>query len=238
MQDNYVQVQKDSFLLINTSLGQYLSLHHNLTQMGDTLIFLSFLSILIVYAPKVWEALIVALVFSLLLTSIPKKIFAIPRPAAMFDNAQMIIIGERLSGHNSFPSGHSITIFSILTVLLFSYLPNNMGYKLLWFLAFIFIGGFLCATRVGVGAHYPLDVLVGSIIGYISGLLGIFISRKYPLCGWVCNKKFYPLFILFFIGCSLVLINKIINENLFIFYLAFISLVVSLYKITHVYIKK
>jgi hypothetical protein len=38
--------------------------------------------------------------------------------------------------------------------------------------------------------------------------------------------------------CSILLINKIINENLIIFYLALLSLTVSLYKITYVYLKK
>ncbi|MBZ4192431.1 phosphatase PAP2 family protein [Niabella beijingensis] len=236
--DGYIQIQKGLFFSINYNLGQYPNLQFNLTQFGDALIFLSFLSIFIIYVPKIWEALIPGLLVSALFSCPLKKIFAVPRPAAMFTNNSFIIIGEKLSGSNSLPSGHSVTIFTILTVLLFAFTPQKLKYKTLFFLCVIIMGLVLGFTRVGVGAHYPLDVIVGSIIGYISGLIGIFISRKYKFFTWVNNKKCYPVFILLFlIGC-IMLMNKIINENLIIFYLAFVSLIVSLYKITNIYAKK
>ncbi|MBZ4188905.1 phosphatase PAP2 family protein [Niabella beijingensis] len=236
--DRYIQIQEETFFFINYNLGQYPNLQFNLTQLGDALIFLSFLSIFIVYAPKIWEALIPGLLVSALFSCSLKKIFVVPRPAALFNSNSFIIVGKKLSGFNSLPSGHSITIFTILTVLLFAFTPQKLKYKILFFLSVIIIGLVLVFTRVGVGAHYPLDVITGGIIGYISGLIGIFISRKYKFCTWVNNKRFYPIFILLFlIGC-VILINKIINENLIIFYLSLASLVVSLYKIITIYAKK
>lgn len=136
------------------------------------------------------------------------------------------------------PSGHSITIFTILTVLLFSFMPKKLKLKIPWIFLIITTGLIIAFTRVGVGAHHPIDVILGSIIGYISGLLGIFISQKYRIWNWINNKKYYPIFILLFLICCVSLIFRIINENLVIFYLAFISLAVSLYKITAVYVKK
>lgn len=236
--DRYIQIQKETFFFINSNLGQYPALQFNLTQLGDALIFLSFLSIFIVYAPKIWETLIPGLLVSALFSCSLKKIFAVPRPAAVFNSNSFIIVGKKLSGFNSLPSGHSITIFTILTVLLFAFTPQKLKYKILFFLSIIIIGLVLVFTRVGVGAHYPLDVIVGSIIGYISGLIGIFISRKYKIFSWVSNKKCFPVFILLFLIGSIILINKIINGNLVIFYLAFASLVVSLYKIIAIYAKK
>jgi H+/Cl- antiporter ClcA len=99
-------------------------------------------------------------------------------------------------------------------------------------------GLFLVFTRVGVGAHHPIDVLVGSIVGFISGLIGIFMSRKFYIWTWIANKKYYPLFILLFLICSIFLITKIVQENLFIYYFTLLVLIVSLYKIVYVYIKK
>jgi membrane-associated phospholipid phosphatase len=209
----------------------------NLTQLGDALIFLSFLGIFIVYAPKIWESLISGLLASLLFSSILKNIFAIPRPAAVFDNNSFVIVGKKLSGFNSCPSGHSITVFTVLTVLLFAFMSQKLKYKITGFALLVITGLTIAFTRVGVGAHYPIDVITGSIIGYISGLAGIFISRKYKIWDWVNNKKYYPIFILLLLACCFILINKIINENLIIFYLSFISLIISLYIIIDVYAK-
>ncbi len=231
----YIQIQKNSFLFINYNLGQYPNLQCNLTQLGDGLIFLSFLSIFVVYAPKIWESLISGLLVSLVFSCSLKKIFEIPRPAAALDNNSFVIIGNKLVGANSLPSGHSITLFTVLTVLLFAFMPKKITYKTIWFLFVVIAGLILAFTRVGVGAHYPLDVITGCNIGYISGLAGIFISRKYKIWTWVNSKKCYPLFIILFLISCAVLINKIINENLIIFYFSLVSLIVSLYKIIYVY---
>jgi len=83
-----------------------------------------------------------------------------------------------------------------------------------------------------------LDVIIGGIIGYISGLIGIFISKNDKLWAWIGNPKYYPFFIILFMVCCVVLGTKIYKENLLIYYLSMISLIVSLYKIIYVYIKK
>ena len=234
----YIEIQKDSFFFINYNLGQYPNLQFNLTQLGDALIFLSFLSIFIVYAPKIWESLLSSLLVSLIFSCLLKRIFAVPRPAAVFNNNSFIIVGKTLCGQNSLPSGHSIVVFAILTVLLIAFMPKDLKFRILWIFLIIIIGLILIFTRVGVGAHYPLDVIIGGIVGYISGLFGIFISRKYKIWTWINNKKYYPIFILLFVICCISLINRIINDNLIIFYFSFASLAVSLYKIINVYVKK
>ncbi|WP_306783662.1 phosphatase PAP2 family protein [Flavobacterium poyangense] len=219
-------------------LSQFPTTEYNLTQFGDASIFLSFLTIFIIYAPKLWEALLSSLLIATLFSCLVKEVFDVPRPAAVFDDKSFVIIGKTLSGHNSLPSGHCITIFSILTVLLFAFSPNKFKSKILWFILIISTGLTLAFTRVAVGAHHPLDVIIGCILGSISGILGIFIYRKYKIWKWINNKKYYPVFILLLLICSISVINKIIHENLFLFYLSFFSLVISLFKITIVYVKR
>lgn len=236
--DKYVQIQKDCFFYINHHLGQFPNLEYNITQLGDASILLSFLIIFIIYAPKIWESLLSASLISVIVSYSLKSIFFVPRPAKIFDTDTFIIIGKKAIGFSSLPSGHSITAFTILTVLLFAFMPKKSIYKALWTFIIITIGLLIAFSRVGVGAHHPLDVIIGSIIGYSSGLLGILINQKYNIWTWVNNKKYYPIFILLTLVFSIIVITKIISENLMVYYLALICLFVSLYKVTYAYVKK
>lgn len=236
--NKYVELQKGSFLYINHNLSQYPYLQNNLTQFGDALVFLSFLGIFVIYAPKIWEVLLSASLVSVLLCYSLKKIFAVPRPAAMIDNDTFVIIGKKLSGSNSLPSGHSVTIFTVLTVLIFAFIPQKTKYKSVYLFSVFTLGSVLAFSRVGVGAHYPIDVITGSIIGYISGLIGIFISTKYKIFNWIGSTKYYPIMLLFFLISSVLLISRIISDNLIVFYLALASVVISIYKIICVYVQK
>lgn len=234
----YASIQKDLFLFLNSKLTQFPRLEYNLTQFGDALVCFSFLSIFIAYAPKIWEALISSSLFSLLLCFLLKSLFSVPRPAATLDNSSFIIIGEKLSSKNSLPSGHSITIFITLTILLYAFMPKKLVYKVLWSLGVIILGLILASTRVGVGAHYPIDVIVGSIIGYMLGLMGIFVSRKYSILAWVSNKKYCPIFIVLFLACCALMANRLLHNNLIIYYFSFASLLITLYIITNAQVKK
>ena len=234
----YIEIQKNCFYFINSKLAQFPTIIYNLNHIGDTLIFLSFLSIFIVYAPKVWESLLSATIVAAIFSKLLKAFFSVPRPAAALDNDTFVIIGEKLVGFNSLPSGHSITVFTTISIVMFAFMPNKITNKILWSSIIVVFGLFIAFIRVGVGAHFPLDVVIGCIIGYISALIGILISVKYKIWSWINNKKYYPIFILLFIVFCILLIVKIVEENLIIYYLSIISLIVSLYKITHAYIKK
>ena len=236
--DKYVQIQKDNFFFINYNLGQFPDIIYNLTQLGDASIILSLLSIFVLYAPKIWESLISASLASLVFSVGFKNIFRVPRPAVVFDNNCFVIIGKKAVGYASLPSGHSITVFTTFTVLLFAFMPEKLLYKILWVLSIIITGLIIAFTRVGVGAHYPLDVIIGSIIGYISGLAGIFISRKYSIWAWVNNKKYYPVFILSILACFVSLISQIIDKNLIILYFVLICPIVPFYKMAYAFIKR
>ncbi|GIM51169.1 hypothetical protein CAPN004_01990 [Capnocytophaga cynodegmi] len=233
----YVNIQKNVFYFLNAKLSQFPILEDNLTQIGDAFIGMSLLSILIIYTPKMWEALLSASLISLVFSKTFKEIFDIPRPATIFDNDSFNIIGETLVGYSSLPSGHSITTFTLLTVCMFAFAPKKTTYRYLWFVCLVLLGLLIAFTRVGVGAHHPFDVIIGSTFGFTSGLLGIFITRKYRIWTWMANRKFYPIFILIFLGCLIVIITKIIDKNLFVFYLTLLSLIVSLFIITKSYVQ-
>lgn len=234
----YVEIQKDYFFYINHYLGQFPNLECNLTQLGDASILLSFLIIFILYAPKIWESLLSASLVSVVFSFILKKIFDVPRPSKIFDTNSFIIIGKKAVGFSSLPSGHSITVFTTITILLFAFMPKKMINKFLWSFSVIIIGLFIAFSRVGVGAHHPLDVIIGSIIGYTAGILGILIDQKYNFWTWINNKKYYPIFIILTLILCVTVLIKIYTENLIVYYLTLICLFVSLYKVTYVYLQK
>lgn len=236
--ETYTHSQKALFLYGNAELSQYPQLMLNMTQLGDGLVLLSLLTMLFLTAPKCWESFISAIIISGILTAIFKRLFSIPRPAAAFLHDHFVILGPKLSGHNSFPSGHSITTFTILSIVLLAFLPVNWKYRILWCTVILALGTVTILTRIGVGAHHPLDVLVGAIVGYLSAILGILISEHFKVLNWISNQKYYPIFIVVFLAGTIALVSKILEHNLFIFYFALLNLLLSIFFITKNYVKK
>lgn len=236
--ESYIGVQRDLFYYLNSKLGQFPVIEDNLTQLGDALILFPFLGLFIVSAPKIWENLFSASIISLILSSGLKKLFSVPRPAAFFDPETFNIVGKTLTGHNSTPSGHSITVFTTLMILMFAFMPKNKISKNLWVVFVLIIGLILISSRVGVGAHYPLDTLFGAVIGFSSAVLGVLINRNVNIWKWIENKKYYGLLNVIFTIMGGLIVKKILKVDLFVFYLSLFFVVISILNIIRAYVKK
>ena len=227
--DKYISIQKEVFFTLNSLLSSFPHLEYNLTQLGDVIILLPFVAIFIHYAPKLWEAIITSSILSLITSAVLKKIFSVPRPAAVFDNDSFMIIGKTLKGNTSLPSGHSMTSFIVITLLLFAFMPKKKGHQL-FFIFFILTGGFIITfSRVGVGAHYPLDVIIGSIIGYVLAIIGIQLSKRLNWLSKLKNKYQNIILIVIILTWIILVIQKIIMKNLLIAYLALIPLLITVW---------
>ncbi len=233
----YINIQQDLFFYLNKKLSAYPRIEYNLTQLGDVMIIFPFVMVFSLYASKYWEALLNASLLSLVVSAGLKKLFSIPRPARMFNMDSFTVVGRILKGENSLPSGHSITAFIIVTLLLFAFMPQKRKiYQLLWTIFTFIIGIAIASSRIGVGAHYPLDVLAGSSIGYILAIVGIWLAHKTSLWSWIKEKNSTKAISLYFtirtiilIIWEIVIIKKIFDDNLPIFYVSFFAIIITLY---------
>jgi len=110
--------------------------------------------------------------------------------------------------------------------------------KTIWLIFMLIVGLVVAFSRIGVGAHYPLDVIIGSVIGYIVAVMGIKINNKINWLSWIKDKKYYPIFIVLLIACVGVIIKKIVHTNLLILYITLSALLLTLYSIINAYVKK
>jgi NhaP-type Na+/H+ or K+/H+ antiporter len=94
----------------------------------------------------------------------------VPRPAAVLGDT-INVIGQRLN-KGSFPSGHTATAFTLVAVL-GAYLRSDRQ------LAGMLVAAALIGlSRVAVGAHWPLDVLGGALMGWCSGFAGVWLLQR------------------------------------------------------------
>lgn len=110
---------------------------------------------------------IFSLIIMFLITLPLKLAFNQPRPYLVLEHVN--ILTSSLDP-NSFPSGHTATTVSIVTVLVLKSKDYFKKYKLINCLLIIFaltIG----ISRIYIGMHYPFDVLAGGVIGMVSGVL-------------------------------------------------------------------
>lgn len=235
--DTYVTSQTNIFLKLNKVLSVYQNLQYNITYLGDALVLFPFVFIFLFVAPKLWEAILTSSLFTLITSAVLKLIFAVPRPAAMIDMETFTIMGRPNILHTSLPSGHAMTAFMVITILLYAFMPKKVSNKMLWSILLLTIGVTIGFSRVAVGAHYPLDVIIGCTLGYIMAVFGIRISTKLNWLHWMKNRKFYPIIMLILSIWAYLVILKLIKHNMVIFYLSLLALIVTFVVIVYKYVK-
>ena len=104
-----------------------------------------------------------ATVLGILCEELLKDLLQVPRPAVAVGLGQIRVVGAAKFG-NSLPSGHAI--FSFVTAYMLGYQRSWRWRSPLYLCAVL-----VCWSRVYVGAHYPLDVTAGAVVGTGVGFL-------------------------------------------------------------------
>ena len=186
----YITMQRDWFFLINSRLSVWPdSLWANLTLLGDASILMPFLFPLTIWYRRAWVAILGAAMPAAILSAAGKHIAALPRPAAVLNKGDFIVIGDALTAHNSLPSGHSITVFAGAIAILATIFPHPRKWRhWLILITGLVLTAILCLSRVAVGAHWPLDLFVGAACGWMAGLAGAAIVRARENWQWMVRS--------------------------------------------------
>jgi membrane-associated phospholipid phosphatase len=163
----FLQVNKYHFAL----LDQFMIL---VTQFGRELVWPITIVVLFIFGGDTGKraAIIMALV---MITLIPigilsKEIVARPRP--FIPNTEVILAAD---SQYAYPSGHSMIVAAGATVALAELYRNSSARMKAVAIALALEASVVCFSRIYVGAHYPLDVLGGILLG--GGMSLLFLSQ-------------------------------------------------------------
>ncbi len=150
-----------------------------ITHLGDG-IFLIFLTLTFFLLKK--RKIAINLLLSYLLTGIIvqilKKTFFhdSPRPKKYFEilgETLRVVENVEIHSFQSFPSGHSTTVFALATVLIL-FFENKISQFILGILAVT-----VAFSRVYLSQHFIEDIAAGSIIGISGAFLSYFLIEKF-----------------------------------------------------------
>lgn len=177
-----------------------------LTEFGNGFYLVIFALILACANKKYWNTalnIIICIMLTTIVVQLCKQVFFPDwhRPAKLLQDKPIYILLNPVPHHNSFPSGHSISIMSAVTVLSFTFSS---------YISQIFFALMACIvayTRIYVGAHFPADVAVGSLLGLIISLIVLYRLRSLNLSQ--IQKKSYSLPVLYAITILCLIIALI-----------------------------
>ena len=144
----------------------------HITMFGDTAIITALILPFAVVRPKLLFAFLFALFVGGLLNNLLKSGFSMPRPPAVLDADIFSVYGPVHKGR-SFPSGHSYSAW-IAAGLFWGFYRTQTVMILVATVATL-----ACLSRVVLGVHWPVDVLVGAGLGWYMGYLSVWVGKRY-----------------------------------------------------------
>lgn len=145
----------------------------NFTVLGDSALTPLVLVIYIRRRPDLLWAAVLAGLLAYALSHGLKPLVNEARPPAVLQD--LIVVGPRLL-HGSFPSGHTTSIFTLVGLLMLGLPARGRGLQL----GLMVLGALVGLSRIGVGVHWPVDVLAGAACGWFSAAAGLALARRWP----------------------------------------------------------
>lgn len=149
--------------------------------------------------PIFWKQLRLTLFFALseltagAILQMLKHLISMPRPSSAFeeypDMVLPVVEGINLHCSNSFPSGHASTFFVFSTCLAFflAYHYQQRGNKTspwafirlsIWLMLLLIFAALGAYSRVYLSQHFLSDICMGSLIGFLTPCLILYLGKK------------------------------------------------------------
>lgn len=136
-----------------------------ITNLGDTSVALAIILAFYAYKQDSGLRLLILAIAGTLVIQGLKHLLAVDRPPVALDLSSFHLIGSTVKSP-SFPSGHTATAFIGAGIL-------AAQYPLPWVKRLVLIvAGLIGLSRIMMGVHWPFDVFVGAILGWLIGYLG------------------------------------------------------------------
>jgi len=165
----------------------------DVTIFGDALVLLGLALPILWYRPRWAWGLVAAALITTLVTHTIKPWLAMPRPAAVLGADAITIIGPVLRA-KAMPSGHAAAALTLAGALVPLIKSRSARFIILS------VAVLVAVSRVVVGAHWPVDVMAGALIGWLSGMISLRLmgDRK-----WMTNRAAVSVLTLIFAGCAI-----------------------------------
>ncbi|MCS7028700.1 MAG: phosphatase PAP2 family protein [Bacteroidia bacterium] len=193
-----------SFVILNRiRVPQLDNLAVLLTEFGNGFYVSIFALVLACGSSKYWKVafeIIVCVLVTALIVQICKQVLFSDwyRPAKLLRQQSIYILLNPVPEHNSFPSGHSVTVMSASTVL--SRIKKNFIFQF----SLAILACLVAYTRIYVGAHFPADVAVGSLLGIVVSTFVIYLLRNFDIHLLEKIKHFKYLLYLITLTCIII----------------------------------
>lgn len=142
--------------------------------LADTWLALGLLLPVVLWRPRVAILLLFAALVATLITHTLKPLLDVARPPGVFEPGMFHLIGHSLKSE-AFPSGHTVTAFTLAGLLIFGLRLRAAGTLLV-----LAVASVMGISRMVAGVHWPTDVLAGSIVGLLSVWAAVWIVRHWP----------------------------------------------------------
>jgi undecaprenyl-diphosphatase len=194
-------LDRRAFLAVNDAAWRWAApaLLSGITVLGHGLAAAMLLAPTLLRAPNLLLAGLLATPVAMVLSWLPKGVIDSARPLAVLDPASVHVVGMRLAGHNSFPSGHTITALLVVGVL---WAGGAARPRWPWAVAATTVGLAVALSRIAVGAHWPSDTLAGAGLGLLAGAVGAQAERHWQLAARPAAR---PLLALVVLACAATL---------------------------------
>lgn len=165
----------DGFILLNSFHTPTLNqVFNSITFIGDGLFSIIVSFFILIFAKKHTKLALIVMVAYLssgIVAQIFKAIIYAPRPSLYFKLHEykyyIDTFATSRAGANSFPSGHSASVFALVTVFSVYCKRKYISFCL------IVIGILAGYSRIYLAHHFLIDVLAGMILGLLFGTLSL-----------------------------------------------------------------